>query len=176
MTTDVSVDQRWIDIPSVSGMTVREASDRLTEAGLAPVASPRRFTAEVDEIVGGTLPPEGAALLRTSRIDLLPARKEAVAKSADEELTADQLFDLGIMPNLGGLTGEQAIALVQAHGFIAWTRDTWTDRVDPGFVVSTNPGPGSGLVGFGVIGIFVAVPVPPPDPFVVPPPRMPLKS
>ena len=89
MTTDVHVGQRWIDIPSVYGMTVREASDRLAEAGFRPVASPRRFTADAGDIVGGTLPPEGAALQRTARIDLIPARKEAVTKAADEGLTID---------------------------------------------------------------------------------------
>lgn len=98
MTTDVYVEQRWIDVPSVFGMTVREASERLVEAGFTPVASARRFSADAGDIVGGTLPPEGAALRLTARIDLLPARKEAVQKSADEALTVDQLLDSGSCP------------------------------------------------------------------------------
>jgi beta-lactam-binding protein with PASTA domain len=46
VTTDVQVEQRWIEIPSVFGMTVREASERLAAAGFTPAASPRRFTAD----------------------------------------------------------------------------------------------------------------------------------
>jgi beta-lactam-binding protein with PASTA domain len=163
MTTAVYVGQRWIDIPSVQGMTVREASDRLTEAGFRPVASPRRFTADAGDIVGGTLPPEGAALRRTARIDLLPAPRESVEKSADEGLTADQLLDLGIMPDLTGSTGEEAIAFVQAHGFHTWPRDTFTNHVEPGFVVFTEPRAGT-AANFEPIVIWIAVPVPPPDP------------
>jgi beta-lactam-binding protein with PASTA domain len=173
MTTDVYVERRWIDIPSVHGMSVSEASDRLTEAGSRPVASPRRFTADAGDIVGGTLPPEGATLRRTARIDLLPAREE-VARSADEGLTDDQLFDLGIMPNLAaGYTGEQAIAFVQAHGFHAWPRETWSSTVDPGFVMFTEPRAGT-AVNTDPIVIWVSTgppvedpPPPPPEPDMI---------
>jgi beta-lactam-binding protein with PASTA domain len=176
MTTDVYVEQRWIDIPSVQGMTVREASDRLAAAGFTPVASPRRFTADAGDVVGSTLPPEGGVQLRTARIDLLPAGKEAVAKSADEGLTDDQLIDLGVMPNLAaGYTAEQAIAFVEAHGFRAWPRDTFNDHVDAGFVVFTEPRAGTAVV-TGVIVIYVAVPSPPPDPPVRMPPDVVLKA
>ena len=117
MTTDVYVEKRWIEIPVVDGMTVREASERLVEAGFRPVASPRRFTADAGDIVGGTLPPEGSVQLRTARIDLLPARELAPVPASDEELGPDQLLDLGVMPNLAGWPGDQAISFVEAHGF-----------------------------------------------------------
>ena len=163
MTTDVHVKQRWIDIPSVYGMTVREASVRLAEAGFTPVASPRRFSADAGDIVGGTLPPEGAALQRMARIDLLPARKDAVERSADEGLTPDQLIDLGIMPDLAGWTANEAIAFVQAHGFHTWPRPAITDKVEPDFVVFTEPRAGT-AANVDPIVIWYAVPVPLPDP------------
>jgi beta-lactam-binding protein with PASTA domain len=164
MTADVYVEQRWIDIPSVNGMTVREASERLAAAGFRPVASPRRFTADAGDLVGGTLPPEGSVLQRTAQIDLLPAGKEAVMPFSDEELTPDQLLDLGVMPDLTGLTGEQAISFVEGHGgFRAWPRETFNDHVDAGFVTHTEPRAGTS-VQTDVIQIFIAVPSPPPDP------------
>jgi beta-lactam-binding protein with PASTA domain len=163
MTTDVYAEQRWIDIPSVFGMTVREASQRLAEAGFTPVASTRRFSADSGDIVGGTLPPEGAALRRTARIDLLPARKEAVRQSADESLTVDQLLDLGIMPDLAGFNINEALGLIQARGFHTWPRPAFTDRIEPDFVVVTEPRPGM-LMNFDPIVLFYAVPVPLPDP------------
>jgi hypothetical protein len=86
-----------------------------------------------------------------------------VEKSADEGLTADQLLDLGSMPDLTGSTGEEAIALVQAHGFHTWPRDTFTNHVEPGFVVFTEPRAGT-AANFEPIVIWIAVPVPPPDP------------
>lgn len=163
MTTDVHVEQRWLEIPPVHGMTVREASERLAEAGFTPVASPRRFSADAGDVVGGTLPPEGSALLRTARIDLLPARKEAVEKAADGALTVDQLLDLGIMPDLAGFSANEALALVQARGFHTWPRGAFTDKVEPDFVVFTEPRPGM-VMNFSPIVIWYAIPVPPLDP------------
>lgn len=163
MTTDVHVEQRWIDIPSVVGMTVREATERLAQAGLTPVASTRRFSADAGDIVGGTLPPEGTALRRTARIDLLPAPKEAVEQSADGALTADQILALGIMPDFTGFTINEALGLVQASGFHTWPRPAFTDKIEPDFVVLTDPRPGV-VMNFDPITIWYAVPIPLPDP------------
>jgi beta-lactam-binding protein with PASTA domain len=164
MSADVYVEQRWIEIPVVNGMTIREASERLTEAGFRPVASPRRFTADAGDMVGGTLPPEGSVHQRTARIDLLPAGKEAVVPFSDEQLGPDQLLDLGIMPDLAGWSGEQAISFVEGHGgFRAWPQNTYNDHVDPGFVTHTEPRAGTS-VQTDVIHIFIAEPSPPPDP------------
>jgi beta-lactam-binding protein with PASTA domain len=162
MTTDVHVEQRWIDIPSVYGMTVREASDRLAEAGFTPVASPRRFTADRADVVGGSLPPEGASLRRSSRIDLLPARPEPAQKASDESLTVEQILDLGIMPDLAGFGINEALALIQARGFHTWPRGAFTDKVEPDFVVFTDPRPGM-VMNFDPITIWYAIPVPLPD-------------
>ncbi|HEV2886462.1 MAG TPA: PASTA domain-containing protein [Jatrophihabitans sp.] len=162
------VQQRWIDIPSVYGMTVRKALERLAEAGFAPVASPRRFTADAGDVVGGTLPPEGTALLRTARIDLLPVPKGAVEPLADEALTVDELIDAGIMPDLAGFGINEALALLQAHGFHTWPRGAFTDKVEPDFVVFTEPRRGM-LMNFEPITIWYAIPVPPPDPIGPPP-------
>ena len=163
MTTDAYVEQRWLEIPPVHGMTVREASERLTEAGFTPVASPRRFTGDTRDVVDGTLPPEGTVLRRTARIDLLPTRKEAEQRSADEALTVDQLLDLRIMPDLAGFSVNEALALVQARGFHTWPRGAFTDKVEPDFVVFTEPRPGM-VMNFDPIVIWYAVPVPLPDP------------
>jgi hypothetical protein len=149
MTTDVYVAQRWIVIPEVVGMTVREATARLAGAGLTPAASPRRFSADAGDVVGGTLPPEGTSLQRTARIDLLPVRKDAVARAADEDLA--------------GFTVNEALAIVQGHGFHTWPRGAFTDDVEPDFVVTTDPRPGFPM-NFEPITIWYAVPVPPPDP------------
>ena len=170
MTTDVYVGQRWIVIPEVVGMTVREATARLADAGFTPAASPRRFSADAGDVVGGTLPPEGTSLQRTARIDLLPVRKDAVAREADEELTVDQLLDLGIMPDFVGFTVNEALALVQGRGFHTWARGAFTDDVEPDFVVTTDPRPGFPM-NFEPITIWYAVPIPPPDP-----PRDPLQD
>jgi beta-lactam-binding protein with PASTA domain len=163
MSTDVYVEPRWIEIPVVNGMTIREATERLAEAGFRPVASPRRFTADRGDMVGGTLPPEGSVLQRTARIDLLPARELAVVPFSDEESGPDLLLDQGVMPDLAGWSGEQAISFVEAHGFRAWPQNTYNDHVDQGFVTFTEPRAGT-LVQTGVIQIFMAVPSPPPDP------------
>ena len=163
MTTDVHVEQRWLEIPSVFGMTVLEASERLAKAGFTPVASPRRFTADRGDVVGGTLPPEGSAQRRTGRVDLIPARPEPAQDAADEGLTVDQLLDLGIMPDLAGFSVNEALALVQARGFHTWPRAAFTDKVEPDFVVFTDPRPGMAM-NFDPIVIWYAVPVPLPDP------------
>ena len=160
MTTDVHVAQRWIEIPSVVGMTVREASDRLAAAGFTPAASPRRFTEDKGDIVGGTVPPEGTVQQRRARVDLIPARPEPVQASADEGLTPEQLIGLGIMPDLTEFTAEEAIAFVTGSGFGAWAREAYTDKVDPGFVVATYPPAGS-AANITPITIYYAVPVPP---------------
>ena len=168
MTTDVYVEQRWIEIPVVNGMTIRQASELLAEAGFRPVASPRRFTEDKGDLVGGTLPPEGSVLQRTARIDLLPAGKEAVATFSDEESGPDQLLDQGIMPDLAGWSGEQAIALIEGHGGLhAWPRDTYNDHVDQGFVTHTEPRANT-TVQTNVIQIFIAQPSPPVEPFMPP--------
>jgi beta-lactam-binding protein with PASTA domain len=174
MTTAVHVEQAWLDLPSVHGLTVGEATERLTEAGFTPVASPRRFLPDSAEVVGGTLPPEGAALLRTARVDLLPAPEEPVRKAADETLPVDKLLELGIMPNLSGFTAEQAIAFVQARGFNAWPREAFSNKVDQGFVLFTEPRAGA-AVQTNLIVIWVAVPPPPVEPFM-PPEREMLKK
>jgi beta-lactam-binding protein with PASTA domain len=163
MSADVYVQQPWIEIPVVNGMTLQEASERLTEAGFRPVASSRRFTADAGDMVGGTLPPEGSALQRAARIDLLPFREEAPLPFSDEEPGPDQLLDLGVMPDLAGWSGEQAISFVENHGFRAWPQNTYNDHVDPGFVTFTEPRAGTS-VQTNVIQIFIAEPSPPPDP------------
>jgi beta-lactam-binding protein with PASTA domain len=168
MTTDVQVDQRWIDIPSVFGMTVGEACARLEAAGLSPVASPRRFTPDRADVVGGTLPPEGAALRRSSRIDLLPARPEPAQKAADESLTVEQLLDLGIMPDLAGFGVNEALGLIQARGFHTWPRGAFTDKVEPDFVVFTDPRPGM-VMNFDPVTVWYAIPMPPLEPPTDPP-------
>jgi beta-lactam-binding protein with PASTA domain len=163
MTTDVYVEQRWIDIPSVFGMTVRDASERLAEAGFAPVASPRRFSADAGDVVGGTIPPEGSSWQRAGRIDLLPARKKTAVPLADEKLTPDELLDLGIMPNLAGWSANDALGFLQAHGLHTWPRGTFTDKVDPDFVVFTDPRAGQ-AADFEPVVVWYAIPLPPPDP------------
>jgi beta-lactam-binding protein with PASTA domain len=169
MTTDVYVEQRWIEIPVVNGMTIREATERLAEAGFRPVASPRRFTEDKGDLVGGTLPPEGSVLQRTARIDLLPAGQEAAVPFSDEESGPDLLLDQGVMPDLAGLSGEQAISIIEGHGGLhAWPRNTYNDHVDPGFVTHTEPRAGTS-VQTNVIQIFIAEPSPPPDPPTDPP-------
>jgi hypothetical protein len=95
---------------------------------------------------------------------------QAVVPFSDEELTPDQLLDLGIMPDLAGWAGEQAISFVEAHGgFRAWPQNTFNDHVDAGFVTHTEPRAGT-AVQTDVIQIFVAVPSPPVEPFMPPEP------
>jgi beta-lactam-binding protein with PASTA domain len=68
-------------------------------------------------------------------------------------------MELGIMPDLTEFTAEEAIAFVVSHGFGAWAREAYTDRVDPGFVVATDPRAGT-AANITPIIIWYAVPVP----------------
>lgn len=155
-------------IPAVDGKSIEEASAVLRAAGFAPVASPQRF-ADPGWVVEGTLPPEGAGAPIGGRIDLLPERHAA----ADEEegpMPEEVLLGQGIMPNLVGWTPEQAIEFLTRNGFTPWTREGYTQSVDAGLVMFTEPR-ANRQVTTAVIQVWVSLgwPVEPPPP---PPPPL----
>jgi hypothetical protein len=90
-----------------------------------------------------------------------------VQKSADEALTVDQLLDLGIMLDLAGFGINEALALIQVRGFHTWPRAVFTEKVEPDFVVITDPPLGT-VMTFDPIVIWytaaVPLPAPLPDP------------
>jgi len=118
------------EVPSVFGLSIREAQALLSEAGFEPVASPQRFPEDAIDVVGSTLPPAGAALPKGARVDLLPAP----VRSAEDGLTE------GIVPNVIRLTSEEAIRIVEVAGYRAYPKDAYTlSGVDPGLVFGTDP-------------------------------------
>jgi len=159
-------EKRLIDIvPSVHGLPVPEAIEVLRTAGFRPVASSRRFdSGKEDEIVEGTLPPEGVAVLLGSRIDLLPPRKPVSQDRRPDPDPVNAAFAQGVMPNFTGFTAEEAIQDLVNAGFHVQVRPYWLfpgDEIEPGFVAGTDPRPGAPL-NVGLIWVYIAE-APPPD-------------
>jgi len=46
------------------------------------------------------------------------------------------------MPDLAGFGINEVLALIQARGFHTWPLAAFTDKVEPDFVVITDPRPG----------------------------------
>jgi len=67
------------------------------------------------------------------------------------------------MPDLAGFGINEVLALIQARGFHTWPLAAFTDKVEPDFVVITDPRPGT-VMNFDPIVTWYAVPVPLPDP------------
>jgi len=133
-----------VAVPSLAGLTVREATFRLGEAALEPGETVRVPSARQprDRIVA-TSPGEGAPVARSDRVDFLVS-----------EGPPPPAF---VMPDLRERSLEYVLAVLQQGGFVAGlvtTRDERSAR--GGTVLEHTPAPGARVVVGQAVDLVVA--------------------
>ncbi|HEX7134183.1 MAG TPA: PASTA domain-containing protein [Iamia sp.] len=129
ITLIVSKGPTLVDLPEITrGMTQQEASDLLEFSALEPVFTPR-FDEEVEaehviEVAGDP-----------------PAR---IAKGTEVEVVVSQGPEPRTIPDgLPGMTQDEAVAALEELGLVAEVEEEFSDDVETGMVIGTDPGAGA---------------------------------
>jgi serine/threonine-protein kinase len=143
-----------VEVPEVLGMTLDEATTELEEAGLAvgSVESTENADVPVGTVVEQS-PEAGAEVSEGDTVDLVVAAEEEV--------------EVPTVPDVVGQTESDAIASIEAAGFVARSYYEYSDAVAQGVVAEQLPAAGSAAEPGSTVGIMVSQgqqPAPPPEP------------
>ena len=120
----------YVDLPDLSGRTVAEAEETLTDLGLASTLTYEHS----DDIDAGIV-------LRTD-----PPAGEPVHKNNEVGLIVSSGVLMLVVPDVHEMTLEEAQAELQTAGFeVGGTTENWSETVPEGQVISTNPTAGSSV-------------------------------
>jgi serine/threonine-protein kinase len=112
-----------VDVPAVEGKAVQDGKRLLREAGFEVGRVRERYDGEVaaGEVIARS--PAGAELPKGTRVDLLVSKGPKPV----------------VLPDVRGMTEEQAIAKLDARGFGAVVEERFSDQVARGRVLATDP-------------------------------------
>jgi eukaryotic-like serine/threonine-protein kinase len=140
-------------IPSVVGLSVADASRRLTEADLMCAGSSERDSDVAIGVVLLTEPPEGESVPAGTEVDLVV--------SEDDTPTVIP----GFVPDVSGFDFDTAAGILAKDGYTGIPQGAFSSRVDVDIVIGTVPRAGTALVeGATVLVIFSRGPAPPDPP------------
>ena len=123
VTLVVSLGPLPVDVPPVEGKTLKDAERLLIAEGFVVGDVHRRFDAEVEvgHVISRT--PDGAMLPTGSPIDLVVSKGPRPIP----------------IPDVRGKSEERAVALLSGKGFEVNVETTFSDKVDRGLVIGTDP-------------------------------------
>jgi serine/threonine-protein kinase len=124
-----------VDVPTVVGLPVQDARERLDAAGLVPRTDPGEYSEQVDAgIVLRVQPAEGTTLEEGDRVTLVPSLGHAPVP----------------VPDVGGATLDRAARLLREGDLrVGKVTRQYSDQVAEGRVIDQSPGPGQDEAPFG---------------------------
>ncbi len=128
-------------VPTVTGMTESEAFKALETAGFSPQALPSEFNKDVTS---------GTVFKQT------PAGGTQAAKGSVVSYVVSRGTELIQVPDVTGKSQSSATSTLQKAGFKVSTRESTSDKVDKGSVMSQNPPSGVSVAKGSTVSITVA--------------------
>jgi len=129
-----------VKLPSLVGLTIEEASDKLADKDLFQGDVTKEFSLEVEGTVIGQDPADGKLVIGTE--------VHLVVSKGPQPLE---------VPDVAGMAAEKAVASLKEAGFKPVVVDAYSDEIAEGDVISTSPG-AANVVGEGTkIEVYVSI-------------------
>jgi len=122
---DRLIDAQPVPVPNVVGIVEQKAVDKIKEKGLESDVR-RRFD---DEVVAGVV------------ISQVPGASTRVAKGETVTIVVSKGIEQVTVPKVSGLALEEALAALDQAGLKADPKYVFSDKVEPGIVISQDPKP-----------------------------------
>ncbi len=120
----VSKGPELVEVPKLIGLTEQQAQDALASVGLTPQPLPDEYNAEIE-----------AGIIFKQQ----PGPGEQIEKGTPVQYVVSRGVETTTVPNVVGMTKQQAEARLRAAGFRVRANDAFSESVPAGKVISQNP-------------------------------------
>jgi len=137
----VSTGVEMFEVPELIGLTESEAISAIREAGLSLETIQREYSAETEEGLVMRQVPDGLT---------------SVPKNTNVTIIVSNGTELVKVPEVTGLTKEEAVSEIEIAGFVANITEEFNDDIAEGIVISQSPSPGVSIETGSPISIVVS--------------------